>query len=67
MKTNQTTPEASRSQANNETILKTLDNAELENLSGGGVLDYPLKIDGVKGESAESSTLNIEIKVKHHI
>ena len=67
MKTNQITPAANQSQTNNETVFKTLDNADLENLSGGAS-DYFLKIDGLKGESAESSSpLNIEIKVTHNI
>ena len=68
MKTNQITSATNQSQNNDETILRTLDNADLENLSGGGVIDYHLKIDGVDGESTESSSpLNIPIKVKHNI
>ncbi|MBE7383680.1 MAG: hypothetical protein F6J95_019950 [Leptolyngbya sp. SIO1E4] len=35
MKTNQIMPKANQSQNNNETILRTLDNTELEKLSGG--------------------------------
>ncbi|NER80115.1 MAG: hypothetical protein F6K42_11140 [Leptolyngbya sp. SIO1D8] len=35
MKTNQITPEANQSQNNNEAILSTLDNTDLEKLSGG--------------------------------
>ena len=35
MKTNQFTPAANQSQTNNETILSTLDNTDLEKLSGG--------------------------------
>ncbi len=67
MQTNQLTPEVNQLWSNDETILRTLDNTELESLSGGGIDAY-LRLDGVDGESAESSSpLNIEIKVTHNV
>lgn len=67
METNQITPKANQSQNNNYTILRTLEDADLESLSGGGIDAY-LRLDGVDGESAESSdTLEFPIKVRHDI
>lgn len=53
MKTNRITPKANQSQNNNHTILRTLDNADLEKLSGGAAY---LKLEGIKGESASADT-----------
>lgn len=51
MKTNQSTPTVNQPQGNTETMLKTLDDVNLEKLSGGAV-DFFLKLEGIKGESA---------------
>ncbi|MBE7383679.1 MAG: hypothetical protein F6J95_019945 [Leptolyngbya sp. SIO1E4] len=53
MKTNQLTLTANQPQNNDETILSTLDNTDLEKLSGGAVY---LKFEGIKGESASADT-----------
>ena len=67
MTINQLVPAVSQLQNNNETILRTLDNADLENLSGGAT-DFYLKIDGVDGESVGSSDiLDVPVTIKHGI
>ena len=53
MKTNQLVPAANQSQNNNETILRTLDNTDLEKLHGGAAY---LKFEGIEGESASADT-----------
>lgn len=63
MKTNQITPVINQLQSNDETILRTLDNADLEKLRGGAAY---LKFKAIEGESArqevpiEDFSLNFE-------
>ena len=68
MMTNQLVPTANQSQNNNETILRTLDNTDLEKLHGGAAY---LKFEGIEGESASADTapsgdgvINIRFKAK---
>ncbi|MGD1857512.1 MAG: hypothetical protein ACFB2W_25025 [Leptolyngbyaceae cyanobacterium] len=61
MKTNQIVPAINQLQRNDETILRTLDNADLEKLGGGTAY---LKLKAIEGESVpqeyptESVSLN---------
>ena len=68
MKTNQSTSVVNQPQNNNETVLRTLDNTDLEKLHGGAAY---LKFEGIEGESASADTapsgdgvINIRFKAK---
>ena len=67
MKINQIIPKANQSQNDSEMILRTIDDTDLENLSGGVTAAY-IKFDGVDGESKESSDIvNVPVTIKHGI
>ena len=68
MKTNQNTLVVHQPQNNDGTILRTLDNTDLEKLHGGAAY---LKFEGIEGESASADTapsgddvINIRFKGK---
>ncbi|MGD1857511.1 MAG: hypothetical protein ACFB2W_25020 [Leptolyngbyaceae cyanobacterium] len=62
MKTNQLVPVVSQLQNNSETILKTLDNTDLEKLSGGAAY---LELKAIEGES--SDILDVPVTIEHGI
>ncbi|MEM6520650.1 MAG: hypothetical protein AAF722_15120 [Cyanobacteria bacterium P01_C01_bin.70] len=65
MKIRQTTPTANQPQNSDETLLSTLDNTNLEKLSGGAAY---LKFEGIEGESAGSSDIvDIPVTIKRGI